>query len=78
MLARALCSNVILTVSELIPNAQVLALFAHEKIESMSERDTFSRSDNCEDLHWALIARVAASGDMAHTTHPNYAGRHES
>lgn len=73
-----------------LPTTQVLALFDHEEIGSMSERGAFSSflttvlerittslGGTREDMHRALAASVVASGDMAHATHPNYADRHE-
>ena len=72
------------------PHTQVIALFDHEEIGSMSERGAFSAllmttleritrslGGDREDLHRALAAGVIASGDMAHATHPHYADRHE-
>lgn len=72
------------------PATQVLALFDHEEIGSVSERGAQSAllmttlerltgqlGRDRDDLHRALAAGVIASGDMAHATHPNYAERHE-
>lgn len=72
------------------PTSQVLVLFDHEEIGSMTERGAFSSllptvleritttlGGSRDDLHRALAATVIASGDMAHATHPNYADRHE-
>ncbi|RNI22834.1 M18 family aminopeptidase [Flexivirga caeni] len=72
------------------PTTQVLALFDHEEIGSVSERGaqsallmttleriTHTLGGGREELHRALAASVIASGDMAHATHPNYADRHE-
>lgn len=72
------------------PQVQVLVLFDHEEIGSMTERGAFSvllptvlerivsgLGGGREDLHRALAGTVIASGDMAHATHPNYADRHE-
>ncbi|MBD2758765.1 M18 family aminopeptidase [Yimella sp. cx-573] len=72
------------------PTTQVLVLFDHEEIGSMTDRGAFSvllptvleritatLGGNRGDLHRALAATVIASGDMAHATHPNYADRHE-
>ncbi|WP_265446331.1 M18 family aminopeptidase [Flexivirga meconopsidis] len=72
------------------PTTQVLALFDHEEIGSVSERGAQSAflmtvleritrqlGGDREDLHRALAGSVVASGDMAHATHPNYADRHE-
>ena len=68
----------------------VLVLFDHEEVGSMSERGAQSnllptvldrvvsaRGGDREDLHRAVAGSVCASADMAHATHPNYAGRHE-
>ncbi|WP_446663792.1 M18 family aminopeptidase [Flexivirga sp. B27] len=73
------------------PTTQVLALFDHEEIGSVSERGaqsallmttleriTHSLGGDREDMHRALAGSVIASGDMAHATHPNYADRHEA
>lgn len=72
------------------PTTQVLVLFDHEEVGSMSERGAFSQlfptvverivgqlGGGRDELHRALAATVIASGDMAHATHPNYAERHE-
>lgn len=72
------------------PLTQVLALFDHEEVGSVSERGAASQllpavleritaqlGGSREDLHRALAGSVVASGDMAHATHPNYADRHE-
>lgn len=72
------------------PTTQVLVLFDHEEIGSMTERGAFSvllptvlerivtgLGGGREEFHWALAGTVIASGDMAHATHPNYADRHE-
>ncbi|GAB3753548.1 M18 family aminopeptidase [Yimella radicis] len=69
---------------------QVLVLFDHEEIGSMTERGAFSvllptvlerigsgLGGGRDDYHRALAGTVIASGDMAHATHPNYADRHE-
>ncbi|GAB3584313.1 M18 family aminopeptidase [Calidifontibacter terrae] len=69
---------------------QVLVLFDHEEIGSMTDRGAFSSllptvleritttlGGSRDDLHRALADTVIASGDMAHATHPNYADRHE-
>ncbi|YAL81829.1 M18 family aminopeptidase [Dermacoccaceae bacterium W4C1] len=69
---------------------QVIVLFDHEEIGSMSERGAFSQflpavlerlvgqlGGGRDDLHRAMAGTVIASGDMAHATHPNYAERHE-
>jgi len=69
---------------------QVLALFDHEEIGSVSERGaqsallmttleriTHTLGGDREAMHRALAASVIASGDMAHATHPDYADRHE-
>lgn len=73
------------------PTTQVLALFDHEEIGSVSERGaqsallmttleriTRSLGGDREAMHRALAGSVIASGDMAHATHPNYAERHEA
>lgn len=73
-----------------VPTTQVLALFDHEEIGSMTARGAFSSflttileritaslGGEREDLHRSLARSVVASGDMAHATHPNYAERHE-
>lgn len=85
---RALVEAVAAAPSE--PTTQVLVLFDHEEVGSMSERGAFSSflptmlervtaslGGTREDLHRALAGTVVASGDMAHATHPNYAERHE-
>ncbi|MGH3384729.1 MAG: M18 family aminopeptidase [Nocardioidaceae bacterium] len=72
------------------PWVQVLVLFDHEEIGSMSERGAFStllpavlervvRAAGGDRDHYlrALAGSVVASGDMGHATHPNYADRHE-
>ncbi len=72
------------------PQRQVLVLFDHEEVGSMSERGAFSAllpvvlerivlgvGGGREDLLRALAGSVVASGDMAHATHPNYAEYHE-
>ncbi len=72
------------------PHTQVIALFDHEEIGSMSQRGAFSAllmttleritatlGGDRDDLHRALAGSVIASGDMAHATHPNYADRHD-
>lgn len=72
------------------PTTQVLALFDHEEIGSVSERGaqsallmttleriTRTLGGDREAMHRALAGSVIASGDMAHATHPNYADRHE-
>ncbi|MGH3472360.1 MAG: M18 family aminopeptidase [Nocardioidaceae bacterium] len=72
------------------PWVQVLALFDHEEVGSVSERGAFSTllpavlerivasgGGEREDFLRALAATAIASGDMAHATHPNYADRHE-
>lgn len=72
------------------PATQVLALFDHEEVGSMSERGAFSSllptvlerivalaGGDRDDFLRALAGTVIASGDMAHATHPNYADRHE-
>lgn len=68
----------------------VLALFDHEEVGSTSERGAQSdllatvleriviaAGGSRDDYHRAVSASVAASGDMAHATHPNHAERHE-
>lgn len=73
------------------PTTQVLALFDHEEIGSVSERGaqsallmttleriTRSLGGDRDAMHRALAGSVIASGDMAHATHPNYADRHEA
>lgn len=72
------------------PTTQVLALFDHEEIGSVSERGaqsallmttleriTRTLGGDREAMHRALAGSVIASGDMGHATHPNYADRHE-
>lgn len=72
------------------PTTQVLALFDHEEIGSVSERGaqsallmttleriTRTLGGDREAMHRSLAGSVVASGDMAHATHPNYADRHE-
>ncbi len=69
---------------------QLLALFDHEEVGSVSERGAQSTllvstverivlaaGGDREDLLRALAGTVIASGDMAHATHPNYPDRHE-
>ncbi|MGH3499960.1 MAG: M18 family aminopeptidase [Nocardioidaceae bacterium] len=70
--------------------SQVLVLFDHEEVGSMSDRGAFSTllptvlerivtslGGGREDYLRALAGTVIASGDMAHATHPNYPDRHE-
>ncbi len=72
------------------PWRQVLVLFDHEEVGSMSERGAFSTllptvlerivsagGGSRDDFLRALAGTVIASGDMSHATHPNYADRHE-
>ncbi len=72
------------------PLVQVLALFDHEEVGSMSERGAHSSllptvleriviaaGGGRDEYLRALAGTVIASGDMAHATHPNYADRHE-
>lgn len=72
------------------PTTQVLVLFDHEEIGSMTDRGAFSNllptvleritgtlGGDRDDLHRAIAGTVIASGDMAHATHPNYVDRHE-
>lgn len=72
------------------PVIQLIALFDHEEIGSMSamgaasnllpvvvERIVATLGGGREDLHRSMGKTVIASGDMAHATHPNYADRHE-
>jgi aspartyl aminopeptidase len=72
------------------PWVQVLVLFDHEEVGSMSERGAHSTflpaalerivraaGGDRDDYLRALAGTVVASGDMAHATHPNYADRHE-
>lgn len=72
------------------PVTQVLVLFDHEEIGSLTDRGAFSvllptvlerivsgLGGGREDFHRALAGTVIASGDMAHATHPNYPDRHE-
>jgi aspartyl aminopeptidase len=74
-------------VGEYLP---VLALFDHEEVGSQSdhgaqsdllitvlERITLAAGGAREDFLRRLPASMAASGDMAHATHPNYPERHE-
>jgi len=69
---------------------QLLALFDHEEVGSVSERGAQSTllattlerivlaaGGDREDLLRALAGTVIASGDMAHATHPNYPDKHE-
>lgn len=69
---------------------QLLALFDHEEVGSVSERGAQSSllattverivlaaGGDREDLLRALAGTVIASGDMAHATHPNYPEKHE-
>lgn len=69
---------------------QLIALFDHEEVGSISERGAQSTllagtlerivlaaGGDREDLLRALAGTVIASGDMAHATHPNYPDRHE-
>ncbi|MCH8614239.1 M18 family aminopeptidase [Arsenicicoccus dermatophilus] len=72
------------------PHIQVLILFDHEEIGSMTERGGFSSmlptvmeritrslGGDRDDYQRALAGTVVASGDMAHATHPNYPQMHE-
>ncbi|MEO8851306.1 MAG: M18 family aminopeptidase [Allobranchiibius sp.] len=72
------------------PVIQVLALFDHEEVGSVSERGaasiflpvileriSTSRGAGREEHLRALSGSIVASGDMAHATHPNYSERHE-
>ncbi len=72
------------------PVVQVLALFDHEEVGSVSERGaasvflpvvleriSTSLGADREGHLRALCGSVVASGDMAHGTHPNYSERHE-
>ena len=72
------------------PRRQLLALFDHEEVGSVSERGAQSAllattverivlasGGGREDLLRALAGTVVASGDMAHATHPNYPEKHE-
>ncbi|WP_395726204.1 M18 family aminopeptidase [Nakamurella sp.] len=69
---------------------QLLALFDHEEVGSVSERGAQSTllattiervvlaaGGAREDVLRALAGTVIASGDMAHATHPNYPEKHE-
>ena len=69
---------------------QVLVLFDHEEVGSVSERGAYSAllpailerivaaaGGGREELLRALAGTVIASGDMAHATNPNYADKHE-
>jgi len=69
---------------------QLLALFDHEEVGSVSERGAQSTllattverivlaaGGDREDLLRALAGTIIASGDMAHATHPNYPDKHE-
>ena len=68
----------------------VLVLFDHEEVGSQSdhgaqsellhtvlERITLAAGGGREDFLRRLPGSMVASGDMAHTTHPNYPDRHE-
>lgn len=68
----------------------VLALFDHEEVGSTSdhgaqsellltilERITLAAGGTREDFLRRMPGSMAASGDMAHATHPNYPERHE-
>ncbi|MGV0745377.1 M18 family aminopeptidase [Mycolicibacterium sp. XJ870] len=68
----------------------VLALFDHEEVGSTSdhgaqsellptvlERITLAAGGGREDFLRRVAGSMAASGDMAHATHPNYPDRHE-
>lgn len=72
------------------PATQVIVLFDHEEVGSMSERGAASQlfptvverivgqlGGDRDAMHRALAGTVIASGDMAHATHPHYADRHE-
>lgn len=72
------------------PLVQVLVLFDHEEIGSMTDRGGFSSllptvleritrtlGGDRDDYQRALASSVVASGDMAHAVHPNYADKHE-
>ena len=71
-------------------HVQVLALFDHEEVGSTSdhgaqsefllttlERIVMAAGGDREDFLRSMTASMAASGDMAHATHPNYPERHE-
>jgi len=68
----------------------MIALFDHEEVGSTSdhgaqsdllptvlERIVLARGGDRQDFLRTLTASMAASGDMAHATHPNYPDRHE-
>ncbi len=72
------------------PQRQVVVLFDHEEVGSVSERGAGSAlltsvlerlvladGGGREDLLRALAGTVILSGDAAHATHPNYAEKHE-
>lgn len=72
------------------PQRQVVVLFDHEEVGSVSDRGAGSalltatlerlvlaEGGTREDLLRALAGTVIVSGDAAHATHPNYAERHE-
>lgn len=72
------------------PYRTMLALFDHEEVGSGSERGAQSdllstvierivtgSGGARDDYHRSIAASVCASGDMAHTTHPNHAEKHE-
>lgn len=72
------------------PQHQVVVLFDHEEVGSVSERGAGSAllsatlerlvlagGGGREDLLRALAGTVIVSGDAAHATHPNYADKHE-
>ncbi|WP_111765518.1 M18 family aminopeptidase [Nakamurella deserti] len=72
------------------PLVQVVVLFDHEEVGSVSERGAGSAlltatlerlvlaaGGGREDLLRALAGTVILSGDAAHATHPNYAEKHE-
>jgi aspartyl aminopeptidase len=72
------------------PQRQVIVLFDHEEVGSVSERGAASSllvatlerlvltaGGDREDLLRALAGTVVLSGDAAHATHPNYSERHE-
>lgn len=72
------------------PQVQVIVLFDHEEVGSVSERGAGSAlltatlerlvlaaGGGREELLRALAGTVILSGDAAHATHPNYAEKHE-
>ena len=82
--------SLIAAAGEAVGYRQVVVLFDHEEVGSVSargaastllsatlERIVLAGGGDRADLLRALAGSVVASGDMAHATHPNYAEFHE-